>query len=132
MEIKYASHAGREGWRNLMTNTMKGVKNMVTALTGKNFDDFIAKADKPVLVDLWASWCGPCKMLSPLVDQIAEEYADKLLVGKVNVDEAGDVAMAFNVSSIPTLLLFKDGELVDTSIGYIPKNALVDFVSKAL
>ena len=111
---------------------MKGVKNMVTALTGKNFDDFIAKADKPVLVDLWASWCGPCKMLSPLVDQIAEEYADKLLVGKVNVDEAGDVAMAFNVSSIPTLLLFKDGELVDTSIGYIPKNALVDFVSKAL
>ena len=104
---------------------------MVTTLTNANFEDFIAKADKPVLVDLWASWCGPCKMLSPLVDQLAEEYADKLLVGKVNVDEAADIAMAFNVNSIPTLLLFKDGELKDTSIGYVPKNVLVDFVSKA-
>ncbi|MBQ6175491.1 MAG: thioredoxin [Clostridia bacterium] len=105
---------------------------MITELTNETFNDFIDKADKPVLVDLWASWCGPCKMLSPLVDQLAEKFAGKLTVAKVNVDEASDVAMQFRVSSIPTLLLFKDGELKDTSIGYVPMQQLEAFVSQVL
>ncbi len=105
---------------------------MITNLTNETFNDFIDRADKPVLVDLWASWCGPCKMLSPLVDQIAEKYEGKLIVAKVNVDEAADIAMQFNVNSIPTLLLFKDGELADTSIGYIPAPQLEAFISKVL
>ena len=105
---------------------------MITELMNETFNDFIDKADKPVLVDLWASWCGPCKMLSPLVDQLAEKLADKLTVAKVNVDEASDVAMQFRVSSIPTLLLFKDGELKDTSIGYVPMQQLEAFVSQVL
>ncbi|MBR4457833.1 MAG: thioredoxin [Clostridia bacterium] len=105
---------------------------MITELTNETFNDFIDKADKPVLVDLWASWCGPCKMLSPLVDQLAEKLAGKLTVAKVNVDEASDVAMQFRVSSIPTLLLFKDGELKDTSIGYVPMQQLETFVSQVL
>ena len=105
---------------------------MITELTNETFNDFIDTADKPVLVDLWASWCGPCKMLSPLVDQLAEKLAGKLTVAKVNVDEASDVAMQFRVSSIPTLLLFKDGELKDTSIGYVPMQQLEAFVSQVL
>ena len=102
---------------------------MVTELNGANFDSFITGTDKAVLVDFWASWCGPCKMLSPLVDALAETRKDSLAVGKVNVDEAGDLAMRFGVQSIPTLLLFKDGELIDKSVGYIPQKALEEFVT---
>ncbi len=105
---------------------------MITALTNQTFDSFIAAADKPVLVDLWASWCGPCRMLSPLVDKLAEEMADRLTVAKVDVDEAGEVAMKFGVSSIPTLLLFKDGKLVNKSIGYVPYEQLQAFVAQAV
>lgn len=105
---------------------------MITNLTNETFNDFIDKADKPVLVDLWASWCGPCKMLSPLVDQLAAKCEGKLTVAKVNVDDAADVAMQFGVNSIPTLLLFKDGELKDTSIGYVPVQRLEDFISQVL
>ena len=105
---------------------------MITALTNETFDTFIQNADKPVLVDLWASWCGPCRMLSPVVDQLAETYAGKLLVAKVNVDEEAAIAMKYGVTSIPTLLLFKDGQLADRSIGYVPPQALQAFVEKYL
>ena len=105
---------------------------MTTNLTNETFGAFIEKADKPVLVDFWASWCGPCKMLSPLVDQLADKYADKLCVAKVNVDEAADIAMQFNVNSIPTLLLFQNGKLKDKSIGYVPLQQLEAFVSQVL
>ena len=105
---------------------------MVKTLTAAEFDAFIAGAAQPVLVDLWASWCGPCRMLSPLVDQLSETYDGRLLVAKVNVDEEADVAMKFGVSSIPTLLLFKDGKLLDKSIGLVPAEALKAFVEKAL
>ncbi len=105
---------------------------MITELTSENFDSFIKNASAPVLVDLWASWCGPCKMLSPLVDQLAEEMGDKLAVGKVNVDDEGEIAMRYGVQSIPTLLLFKGGELVNKNIGYVPLPALKAFVQSAM
>ena len=100
----------------------------VVELSKDNFEGEILNSDKPVLVDFWASWCGPCKMLSPLVDQLSEE-TDAVKVCKVNVDEEEELAMKFQVASIPTLLLFKDGRVEKQSIGYIPKDKLVEFIS---
>ena len=88
----------------------------VTELNAATFDEAI-KGDKPVLVDFWAVWCGPCRMMSPVVDKLAAEYADKLFVGKVNVDEVSELAERYSVSSIPTLILFKNGAMVDRTVG---------------
>jgi len=88
----------------------------VITLTKDNFEQEVLHSDKPVLVDFWASWCGPCRMVSPLVDQIAEEQAG-IKVGKVNVDEQPELAGSFNVMSIPTLIVFKDGKIVNQAIG---------------
>ena len=103
---------------------------MITELNSGNFDAFIA-SDKPVLVDFWAVWCGPCKMLSPLVDALAEKLGDAVAVGKVNVDDESDLAARFGIQSIPTLLLFRKGELVNRSVGVIPATALEQFVTSA-
>ena len=89
---------------------------MITELTQNNFNE-IVKSDKPVLVDFWASWCGPCRMVSPVIDQIAEEYDGKISVGKVNVDDEGALAAQFAVTSIPTVMLFKDGKEIKKLIG---------------
>ncbi len=104
---------------------------MATEIKQENFDSFIAQSDKPVLVDFWATWCGPCRMLAPVVDQVSQENADKLTVGKVNVDDCPDLAMKFGVMSIPTLILFKDGQVVDKRVGYQPKNQLDEMIKKA-
>ncbi len=96
---------------------------MITTVTNENFETEVLASEKPVLVDFWAEWCGPCKMLSPVVDEIAEENSD-VKVCKVNVDEAGDIAMRFGIMSIPTLLLFKDGKLADQSVGLVPKASI--------
>ena len=96
----------------------------VTVITKENFESEVLKSTKPVLLDFWASWCGPCRMLSPIVDEIAEEN-DNIKVGKVNVDEQPELAQAFKVMSIPMLAVVKDGKVTNTSVGYKAKAAVL-------
>ena len=95
-------------------------------LTKNNFEAEAMKSDKPVLIDFWAPWCGPCRMLSPTISEIAEEYGDKVKVCKVNVDEQGELASAFGVMSIPTLVVLKDGKVVNSAVGVRPKEQIVE------
>ena len=93
-------------------------------ITATNYDELVARADKPVLLDFWAPWCGPCRMLAPELKALADEYAGRVVVGKVNVDEEPELAAAVRVSSIPTVVVIRDGKVVRTSVGYKPKEAL--------
>ena len=102
---------------------------MVTVITKDNFQAEVLQSDKPVLVDFWAAWCGPCKMLSPVVDQIADENPD-IKVGKINVDDEPELAGQFGVMSIPTLLVFKDGQIAGQSVGVRPKDFILGMHGK--
>ncbi len=97
-------------------------------LTRENFENEILNSDRPVLIDFWASWCGPCRMLSPVISQIAEEYDGKVKVCKVNVDEETELASAFRVSGIPTLVVMKDGKITNTAVGVRPKSQIVSMI----
>ena len=104
----------------------------VTAATDDNFDAEVLKSSKPVLVDFWAPWCGPCKAVGPIVEELADQFKDSVKVMKLNVDDSSKTAQNYNVRSIPTLILFKEGQIVDTLIGLVPKERLEDFVKKGM
>lgn len=97
---------------------------MMMEITKDNFENEVRNAATPVLVDFWADWCGPCRMLSPVVEQLADQYAGRVKFGKVNVDEQPQLAASYGVQSIPTLVLFRDGRVVDSSIGVVPKEKI--------
>tara|TARA_B100000963_G_C22269926_1_gene512265 strand:+ start:89 stop:412 length:324 start_codon:yes stop_codon:yes gene_type:complete len=107
---------------------MTNIKN----LSLDNFDNEISSSNVPVLVDFWAEWCGPCKMLGPILEEISEDLNDKLQVVKINLDENQDLAMKYSIRSIPTLLLFKEGELIDTKVGLLPKSDLVEWLKSKI
>ena len=98
---------------------------MAKAITGSDFDAVVTGSDKPVLVDFWAPWCGPCRALGPVIDQVSQEMSDRLAVYKCNVDDEADLATRFRIVSIPTLILFKGGTPVHTMVGNMPKASLV-------
>jgi|SRR5690554_6265896 len=96
---------------------------MAIELTDANFEEIVLKSDKPVLVDFWAEWCGPCRMVGPVVDELHKEYDGKAIVGKVNVDNNPQTSAKFGIRNIPTVLFFKNGEIVDKQVGAAPKSA---------
>lgn len=100
---------------------------MITTITKDNFENEIVKADKPVLVDFWASWCGPCRMLSPTIDEIAEEHPE-IKVCKINIDDEAELAIRHSVMSVPTLMIFKNGEIAQTAVGVRPKDEILDLL----
>ena len=104
---------------------------MAKIATNTSFDGLL-ESEKLVIVDFWATWCGPCRMLSPLLDEVEEEMADKIVVVKVNVDDADEIAMRYRIMSIPTLIFFKDGVMVDRSVGAMPKSMLVEKINANL
>ena len=90
-----------------------------------NFDEVVIKSDKPVIVDFWAEWCGPCRMISPIIEEISKEYSGKAVVAKCDVDNSPRVAAKFSIRNIPTVLFFKDGKIADKQVGAVPKNIFV-------
>lgn len=100
---------------------------MSLELTDANFEEIIAKADKPVVVDFWAEWCGPCRIVGPMINEIAEEFNDRAIVGKLDVDNNPEVSARYGIRNIPTVLFFKNGKVADKQVGAVPKS---NYVSK--
>ncbi len=104
----------------------------IVTLTKDNFKKVALESDKPVLVDFWAEWCGPCRMVGPIVDELAEDYEGKIVVAKLNVDDESELAVEYKVMSIPTLILFKDGEIAEKIVGARPKDDLEELLEEYL
>ena len=104
----------------------------VIHVTDDSFQEVVLNSDKPVLVDFWASWCGPCLALTPVIDELAEEMSDQIKICKLNVDENQKTAMQYGIKGIPTILFFKDGKVVEQSVGLVPKEHLKELISKVL
>ncbi len=105
---------------------------MAVSFSTSNFQEVVLNSDKPVLVDFWAEWCGPCKMIGPLIEELATEYDGKAVIGKLNVDENPDIAATYGIRSIPTLLVFKGGEIVDRIVGAVPKSNIAQKIENQL
>lgn len=105
---------------------------MAIEITDKNFQDLVLNADKPVLIDFWAAWCGPCRTLTPIIDSLADTYQGKAVVGKLNVDDNQEVPAKYGIRNIPTILFFKGGKLVDKHVGVAPEDALADKIEAQL
>jgi len=120
-----ASHDNEYKWRR---NSMSQAKE----LTSADFDAEVLQSEVPVLVDFWAPWCGPCRMMGPVIDAVAETYAGRVKVGKVNVDEASDLAGRYGVRSIPTLVIFKGGQQADMVVGAVPEAELAQRLDRVL
>ena len=104
------------------------MSDKIIQLTDDSFEADVLKAEKPVLVDFWAEWCGPCKMIAPILDDVAGEFADRVVIGKLNIDQNAGTPPKFGIRGIPTLLLFKDGQVAATKVGALSKTQLVEFL----
>ena len=102
---------------------------MAVEITDDNFEELVLKSAKPVLVDFWAEWCGPCRMLGPIIEDLSDDFADKAIIGKVDVDSNQQFAAQFGVRNIPTVLVFKDGEMVNRQVGVAQKSVYADFLN---
>lgn len=105
---------------------------MAVEITDSNFAELVQNSDKPVLIDFWAEWCGPCRMVAPIVEEMATDYEGKAVIGKVNVDENPDISARFGIRNIPTVLFIKGGQVVDKSVGAVPKNILTEKMNALL
>jgi thioredoxin 1 len=117
----------------VMTDITGGIfmaDKKVTELTKNNFEQLVTESDKPVLVDFWAAWCGPCRTITPIMEELAEEYEGKAVIAKVNVDDENELSARFRIMSIPTVMLFKDGQVVDKIVGARPKSDFVKILDK--
>jgi len=105
---------------------------MALELTDSNFEEIVLKSDKPVLVDFWAEWCGPCRMVGPVIDELSDDFEGKAIIGKLDVDSNQISAAKYGVRSIPTVLLFKDGEMISRQVGVAPKQTYEDVINSAI